>query len=85
MVVSGRGRCKHVVDQRAAFLREHLAEAILLRREELVEGGLGHFGSRHDLFDRRHVVAAGGEQHERRVGDALAAPFGPRVLALLGA
>jgi hypothetical protein len=40
MVMPGGRRREHIVDERAPFQHQQIAEAVFLRREELVERGL---------------------------------------------
>src|SRR5229473_3235396 len=83
MVPTQRRLREHVVDERSAFVREQLPEGVFFRREELVERGLGHLRPLHHVLDRRRVVAARGEQVERRVCDPPAPSFQPCITALL--
>ena len=64
---AGRG-ANHSVDQVAAFLREDLAKAVLLRLELLVERRLRHPRACHDIVDRRVVIATRGEHAQRGLG-----------------
>ena len=79
-----RGLRRHLVDQGAAFAGQQLTDAVLLRIEELVEGRLGGSGRSHDLVDGRLVVAAVGQDFERRAQEP-AQPCLPALLPAPGA
>ena len=79
------GVSQHVSDQRPALGLEHLAEAVLLRREVFVEGRLRHAGVTHYRSDGRLLVSELGEKLQGRSQQPLPALPDPGLAPPLGA
>src|SRR5438105_15058203 len=83
MVVAGGCVREHVMDERAALVCQHLAEAVLFGGEVLVERRLRHLRAAHDGADRRLLIAEVGEQVQGRMHQTLPAVSMPRACAPL--